>query len=259
MRIVTWNVNSIRIRQDRLLAFLERHKPDVVCLQELKVEADKYPHELLESLGWHSAINAQKTYNGVAILSRSTPSQVTVGLGDGVEDPQARLVAATIDGVRVVCVYMPNGSTVGSDKWVYKLEWMRRLRRWLDQHATPDTPLALCGDFNVAPEPIDVHEPAAWEDETIYHPEARAGLAHIAQFGLVDTFRQQHPNEPGFYSWWDYRMLGFPKNRGLRIDHIFATEPLAAKCTHAFIDREERKGQQPSDHAPVIVDFQLGS
>lgn len=259
MRIVTWNVNSIRSRQDRLEAFLERHSPDAVCLQELKVDADKYPHEALEKLGWHSTINAQKTYNGVAILTRSPPSDVIVGLDDGVEDPQARLVAATVNGVRVVCVYMPNGASVGSDKWIYKLEWMRRMRRWLDTHASASEPLALCGDFNVAPTAMDVHEPGAWEGETIFHPEARAQLAHIAEFGLVDTFRRLHPDEPGLFSWWDYRMLGFPKNRGLRIDHIYATEALAARGTHAFIDREERKGKQPSDHAPVLVDFDLGS
>ena len=259
MRIVTWNVNSIRSRHDRLLAFLDRHSPDVVCLQELKVEAEKYPHAELEARGWHSVINAQKTYNGVAILSRKPAVDPFIGLADGVEDPQARLVAATVDGVRIVCVYMPNGGSLGSDKWVYKLEWMRRLRAWLDAHETADRPLALCGDFNVAPEAIDVHDPASWEGEVLFHPEARAGLAHVAGFGLVDSFRKVHPGEPGLFSWWDYRMLGFPKNRGLRIDHVYVTDALAAKCTDAFIDREERKGKQPSDHAPVLVDFDLGS
>lgn len=259
MRVVTWNVNSVRVRQDRLVAFLERHAPDVVCLQELKVAEELYPHEELEKLGWHSAVHAQKTYNGVAILTREPATDVLVGLADGVEDPQARLIAARVRGVRIVCAYMPNGSVVGSEKWFYKLEWMKRMRRWLDTHASPDEPLALCGDFNVAPDPIDVHDPTEWADETIFHPEARTGLEHIAQFGLVDAFRAQRPDEPGLYSWWDYRMLGFPKNRGLRIDHIYTTPTLAERATHAFIDREERKGKQPSDHAPVIVDFDIGS
>lgn len=259
MRIVTWNVNSLRVRQDRLVAFLERHAPDVVCLQELKMTDDLYPHEALESLGWQSAVHGQRTYNGVAILTKEPVTDVLVGLDDGVEDPQARLISAKVRGVRVISAYMPNGSSVGSDKWFYKLEWMRRMRTWLDTHASPDEPLALCGDFNVAPDDIDVHAPKEWEDETIFHPEARAGLTHIAKFGLIDAFRTQHPDEPGLYSWWDYRMLGFPKNRGLRIDHIYATPTLAARATHAFIDREERKGKQPSDHAPVVVDFDIGS
>lgn len=259
MRLVTWNVNSVRTRLDRLVAFLERHSPDVVCLQELKVEESKYPFDALEPLGWQSVVHAQKTYNGVAILTRKPAENVACGLDDGVEDPQARLVAATVDGVRIVNVYMPNGGEVGSDKWVYKLAWMKRMRAWLDRHATPTEPLALCGDFNVAPEDLDVHAPDEWRNESIFHEQARAGLVHVSDFGLVDSFRRLHPNEPGLYSWWDYRMLGFPKNRGLRIDHIFTTPSLAETATHAFIDREERKGKQPSDHAPVIVDFNLGN
>jgi exodeoxyribonuclease III len=256
MRIVTWNVNSIRARQDRLVAWLQKHQPDVLCLQELKVEAAKYPHELLSGLGYTSAINAQKTYNGVAILSRAPITDVFVGMQDGVEDPQARLVAGTVEGVRVVCVYVPNGGEMGSDKWHYKLAWLERLRAWLDRHASPDQPLALCGDFNVAPEPLDVHDPAAWEGEVLFHPEARAALRHVTDFGLADTFRDKHPGEASLFSWWDYRMLGFPKNRGLRIDHVFATRPLAARCTVSVIDREERKGKEPSDHAPVVSTFE---
>lgn len=255
MRIVTWNVNSIRMRQERLLALLKRHEPDVVCLQELKVEEPKYPRELIEQAGYHSAVHSQKTYNGVAILSRRPISGVLCGLGDGVEDPQARLVSAVISGVRVVSAYVPNGGEMGSEKWSYKLAWYRRLRAWLERHATPDMPLALCGDFNVAPEAIDVHDPAAWENDVLFHPEARAALALVTSWGLVDTFRQHHAGEPGLYSWWDYRMLGFPKNKGLRIDHVFATAPLAARCTAASIDRDERKGDAPSDHAPVLADF----
>lgn len=256
MRIVTWNVNSVRARHDRLLAFLERQKPDVVCLQELKVEEAKYPLAEIEAAGYASAVHSQKTYNGVAILSRRPIEAVTKGLDDGVEDPQARLVSAVISGVRVVSVYVPNGGEMGSDKWQYKLAWLRRMRAWLERNASPAQPLALCGDFNVAPEAIDCHDPSAWEGEVLFHPEARGALSHVTSWGLIDTFRAKHPDESGLFSWWDYRMLGFPKNKGLRIDHVFATESLAARCTGSFIDRDERKGEAPSDHAPVVSDFQ---
>ena len=255
MRIVTWNVNSIRSRHDRLLAFLKRHEPDVVCLQELKTEESKYPREALEFAGYTSVVNGQKTYNGVAILSKRPVSDAQMGLDDGVDDPQARLVSATVSGVKVVCVYVPNGGEMGSDKWQYKLAWYRRLRAWLERHASPSQPLILCGDFNVAPEAIDVHDPAAWEGDVLFHPEARAALANVTGWGLRDTFREKHVGEAGLYSWCDYRMLGFPKNKGLRIDHLFATATLADRCQGAFVDREERKGEAPSDHAPVIADF----
>jgi exodeoxyribonuclease-3 len=257
MRIATWNVNSIRARQLRLNAWLEKHSPDVLCLQELKVEEAKYPRAELAALGYVSAINAQKTYNGVAILSRHPMTAVEVGLADGVEDPQARLVAATVLGVRIISVYVPNGQSLTSDKWPYKLAWLKRLRTWLDKHETKDQPLALCGDFNVAPEAIDTHDPALWEGETLFHPLAREALQNVSDFGLVDTFRAQHPGEANLFSWWDYRMLGFPKNEGLRIDHILATPPLATRCTQSVIDREERKGDAPSDHAPVVSTFEL--
>lgn len=255
MLVATWNVNSIRARQERLISWLQRRQPDVVCLQELKVEEAAYPREAIDALGYVSAINAQKTYNGVAILSKLPLTEVTVGMNDGVEDPQARVVAATVEGVRIISVYVPNGSEVGSDKWVYKLAWLKRLRAWLEKTESRDRPLALCGDFNVAPEAIDVHDPALWESTVLFHPEARGALREVAEFGLFDTFRERHPGEGNFYSWWDYQMLGFPKNRGLRIDHIYATRTLADRCTASVIDREERKGLKPSDHAPVVSTF----
>lgn len=257
MRIATWNVNSIRARQDRLVNWLKTRDPDVVCLQELKVEESKYPRELLADLGYVSAINAQKTYNGVAILSKHPVSQVTVGMADGVEDPQARYVAATINGVRVISVYVPNGESLTSEKWPYKLMWLQRLRTWLDTQESKDKPLALCGDFNVAPEAIDTYDPALWENEVLFHPKAREALQTVCDFGLIDTFRQKHPGEEKCYSWWDYRALGFQKGKGLRIDHIFATPSLADRLTESVIDREERKGDSPSDHAPVISTFDL--
>jgi len=176
-----------------------------------------------------------------------------------VDDPQARLIVARLPGpsghdVRVASVYVPNGQEVGSDKWRYKLEWMGRLRAWLDRRFRPSEPLLLCGDFNVAPEARDVHDPVSWEPTVLFHPEARAALERVRAWGLADTLRL-HQKEAGLYSWWDYRMLAFPKNHGLRIDLILAGEALARHCTAASIDRLERKGQQPSDHAPVIAEF----
>ena len=176
------------------------------------------------------------------------------GFGDGGDDPQARLVAARVGGVHVVSAYVPNGQEVGSDKWAYKMEWMKRLRAWLDRRFAKTDLVALCGDFNVAPEARDVCDPAAWESSVLFHPEARAALEHVREWGLVDAFRLHH-EAPGLYSWWDYRMLAFPRNQGLRIDHVLLSEPLAARCSAARIDRDERKGKQPSDHAPVVVEL----
>jgi len=256
MKLAAWNVNSIRARYERLRRWLEAQEPDVVCLQELKARDEDFPYAELRALGYHAAVFGQKTYNGVAILSRTEPRDVERGLGDDVDDPQARAISALIGGVRVLSVYVPNGGEMGSEKYAYKQEWLRRLRAMLDRRFDPAEPLALCGDFNVAPEPRDVHDPPAWEASVLFHPEARAALEHVRGFGLADTLRLHH-EEGGLYSWWDYRMLAFPKNRGLRIDHIFASRPLATRCVSASIDRQERKGKQPSDHAPVIATFEL--
>lgn len=257
LTLATWNVNSIRMRHDRLLAWLGREPADVVCLQELKVSDDDFPRADLLAAGWHLAINGQKTYNGVAILSREAPAAVTIGLGDDPADHEARLVAVTVRGVRVVSVYVPNGQQVGSDKWAYKLRWLGRLRAWLERTARPDAALAVCGDFNVAPTDADVARPEEWRDTVLTHDAARAALRDLEDWGLVDTVRLHHTGE-GPYTWWDYRMLGFPKNNGLRIDHILATRPLAARCVNAYVVREERKGKQPSDHAPVVAVFEDG-
>jgi exodeoxyribonuclease-3 len=253
--LATWNVNSIRARQERLVEWLAAKKPDVVCLQELKCELPVFETIDFRALGYEVAATCQKTYNGVAILSRRPLADVQIGLQDGdAEDTQARLVAATVDGIRVVSVYVPNGQAVGSEKYAYKLRWMDRLRRYLDARCDPGQPLAVLGDFNVAPEPRDVHDPAAWEAETLFHVDSRNALERIRGFGLVDAFRLHH-DEAGAYSWWDYRMLAFPKNRGLRIDLVLVTKPLAARVTASFIDREQRKGKGPSDHAPVLVEI----
>jgi exodeoxyribonuclease-3 len=256
MKLATWNVNSIRAREDRLLRWLEKARPDVVCLQELKVTEEAFPFDALCEAGFRAAVHGQRTYNGVAILTRDEPEEVERGFGDGGDDSQSRLVSARVFGVTVVSVYVPNGADVGSDKWAYKLDWLRRLRTWLDRRDPDRERLAVCGDFNVAPEARDVCDPAAWEASVLFHPDARSALRNVCGWGLVDAFRLHHDG-PGFYSWWDYRMLAFPRNQGLRIDHVLLSRALAGRCAGATIDRNERKGKQPSDHAPVVVDLDV--
>ena len=254
MKLATWNVNSVRAREERLLAFLERHRPDVVCLQELKVTDDAFPADAIREVGYYAAVHGQRTYNGVAILSREPVEAPRRGLGDLLDDPQARLLAAQVCGVRVLSAYFPNGQIVGSEKYDYKLRWMRALLAYLERYHDPSEPLALCGDFNVAPDERDIDRPAEWQDSVLCHPDVRAALEALREWGLEDVFRRHH-QQAGLYTWWDYRMLGFPKNNGLRIDHIFATPILAARSIGASIDRDERKGSKPSDHAPLFVEF----
>jgi len=254
VKVATWNVNSIRARLDRLLAFLDRHAPDVVCLQETKVVDDAFPAEPLQAAGYHCEVLGQKTYNGVALLARSPIEDVARGFADGGDDDQARAIAGTVNGVRCMCVYVPNGRQVGSEAYAYKLEWLARLRSFLDQHERPDTPLLVAGDFNVAPADADVHDPDAWRDEVLCSDPERNALRELEAWGLHDGFRALRPDDVAF-TWWDYRRLGFPKNRGLRIDHLLLSEPLRERCRAVEIDREERKGKGASDHAPVIATF----
>lgn len=258
MRVITWNVNSVKVRQERLAALLERHEPDVVCLQELKCPELPEPVKAdLARLGYHAAVYGQKTYNGVAILSRSEPAGVVRGFegDDGPGDDHARLISAVVDGVRVYSAYFPNGGEVGSDKFEYKLAWMRRLRALLDARHKKGDALILAGDMNVAPFDGDVAFPERWADSTHCVPAVRDALRHVEDFGLTDLLHEKHP-EGKIYSWWDYRQLAFPKGDGLRIDIIYSTARLARACTDARVDRDERKGKGASDHAPVIADFE---
>jgi exodeoxyribonuclease-3 len=252
LTLATYNVNSIRARLDRVLAWLGRTSYDVVCLQELKVADEQFPCDTFEAAGWHCAVHGQRTYNGVAILSRTPLAEVRTGLGDDAGDGDARLLEARVGGVRIASVYAPNGQIAGSDKWDYKLAWLRRLRAWLERTASPGDPLVLAGDFNVAPEDRDVARPEEWRESVLCHPDARTALRTLIDWGLVDAVRLHHGGD-GPYTWWDYRMLGFPKNNGLRIDHVLVTRALADCCLSAHVDRDERKGKQPSDHAPVAI------
>ena len=255
MKLVTWNVNSVKARHERLLAWLDNHEPDVLCLQELKSVEENFPHLDVRSRGYHIAAYGQKTYNGVAILSREPLTEVSRGFGDAEEeDPQARLISGVIKGVQVICGYFPNGGEVGSDKYEYKLRWMRRLHTWISANADMSGQVALCGDYNVAPYDSDINRLEEWAGSSLCTEEVREALTQLHALGFTDVFHKYHP-DGGIYSWWDYRQLGFPKNNGLRIDHIYASESLAIRSVNAYVDRDERKGKRPSDHAPVVVEF----
>ena len=252
MKLATWNINSIRAREERLLTWLGQEKPDVLCLQETKVEDAGFPAAALRKAGYEVAVFGQRSYNGVAIASTQPLTDVTRGLGDDPADDEARAIAATTHGMRVVCVYVPNGQDLASDRYPYKLAWFKRLRAYLERTAAPDQPLAVCGDMNVTPDDRDVWSPEKWQNQIHCSPPERAALAALAAFGLVDAFRH-HNGDAKRYSWWDYRGVAFFKDQGLRIDLIYLTTPLAARCTACTIDRNARKGQDASDHAPVIA------
>jgi exodeoxyribonuclease-3 len=256
MKIATWNVNSVRVREARLTAFLAREQPDVLCLQELKVVDAEFPHPAVRAAGYEAVTFGQRTYNGVAILARAglAIEKVSRTFEDGDEDPQARVMAADVAGTRVVSVYVPNGGEVGSEKWAYKLNWLKRLRAYATRRLDLTGKVAICGDINIAPEARDVARPDRWKNSVLYHPEMAACFEELLGLGLVDTARIHHQGE-GPFTWWDYRMLAFPKGDGLRIDHILVSKPLASACTGVRVDRDERKGAQPSDHAPLIAVF----
>ncbi len=244
----------MRKRQDRLVAWLDATKPDIVCLQETKCTDEQFPALALQAIGYRSAYHGEKSYNGVAILSKSELRDVRASLCDEVVDPQARVIAATIDSIRVFSIYAPNGRAVGSSAYDYKINWYARLRECLSREGTAE--LIVCGDFNVAPLDEDVYDPELWRGAIMCSDGERAAFRQLCATGFSDTFRLHH-KEAGLFSWWDYRMLSFPKNRGLRIDAILASKSLGKKCAAAGIDREMRKGKEPSDHAPVWAEFDL--
>jgi len=253
MVLASWNVNSLRIRLSQVLDWLEAHKPDVLCLQETKLSDEDFPGEAVLAAGYQAVFAGQKTYNGVAILSRAPAREVVADL-PGAQDPQRRLLAATVDGVRVINVYVPNGSEVGSDKYAYKLRWLGHLADFVRAELRAHGAVVVTGDFNVAPEDRDVHDPAAWEGSVLVSEPERAALRAVLDTGLHDAFRK-FENGPGHFTWWDYRAAAFRRNHGLRIDHILVSEPLFARCRACAIDKSVRKLERPSDHAPIAARF----
>jgi exodeoxyribonuclease-3 len=254
MKVVSWNINSLRKRQDRFFAWLEKTEPDVVCLQETKCTDDQFPALALQAIGYRAVYHGEKSYNGVAILAKTEPRDVRASLCDEIVDPQARVISARIGNLRVYSIYAPNGQAVGSPAYEYKLSWYARLRDCLAKENLAE--LVVCGDFNVAPEDLDVYDPQLWRGAIMCSDGERAAFHQLCGVGLRDTLRL-HVKEPGLFTWWDYRMLAFPKNRGLRIDAVLASEALTKKCTAAGVDRELRKGKEPSDHAPIWAEFDL--
>lgn len=254
MRIASWNVNSIRARIDHVADWLRAAQPDVLCLQETKVVDSEFPADTFARLGYESVYIGQSSYNGVAIVSRHPVDKVTAGLLAPLPGDGARLIAGTVRGVRIFSAYVPNGKSLDSPSYGEKLEWLKRLRQTLDAVASSWTPLVLCGDFNIAREDRDVFDPE-WMRGKIHfsEPEHRA-LDGLLDFGLIDTFRHLH-EEPERFTWWDYRMGAFRRNRGLRIDYIFATRPLIETLCAAEIDQKPRDWPKPSDHAPLVIEL----
>jgi exodeoxyribonuclease-3 len=253
MRVATWNVNSLRVRLPHVLRWLETTAPDVLGLQETKLPDDAFPEAALREAGYASVFSGQKTYNGVALLTRETPRDVVTSL-DGLEDPQRRIVAATVGGIRIYNVYVPNGQAVGTDKYAYKLVWLAALREQLARELQHHPRLLVIGDFNIAPDDRDVHDPAAWEGQVLVSAPEREALQALISLGLGDCFRL-FPQEEERFSWWDYRAAAFRRNRGLRIDLLLASTTLSECCKRSEIDTEPRGWERPSDHAPAFADF----
>jgi exodeoxyribonuclease-3 len=250
MKVATWNVNSIRARLDRLVAWLDAQQPDVVCLQETKCEDAKFPGAEIEAMGYRWAHHGQKTYNGVAILAKSGCANVLRGIPQ-FDDEQRRVIVGDVGDARIICVYVPNGQSVGSDKFQYKLRWLEALRAWLEAELAAHPKLAVLGDFNIAPDERDVHDPLAWEGQVLFSEPERAALRRILELGFADAFRLFEQPAKSF-TWWDYRMNAFRRRLGLRIDHVLLSPALARSCTACAIDLGPRALERPSDHAPVV-------
>jgi exodeoxyribonuclease-3 len=256
LKVATYNANSIRARLDQVLDWLGRETADILCIQETKVQDKDFPEEPFREAGYHVIFRGQKSYAGVAIVSREEPQEATFGFDDGGEPDEPRLARAVIGGIPVLNTYVPQGRDPDSEHFQYKLAWLGRMRELLERHYSPDEPLLWMGDFNVATEPIDVHDPKGLENHVDFHPEARAALERVREWGLVDVFRRHHPDEPGQYTYFDYRARN-PIERGIgwRVDHIWASEPLARKSTTAWIDVEARRAERPSDHTFLVAEF----
>jgi exodeoxyribonuclease III len=253
MKLATWNVNSLAVRLPQVLDWLATHQPDVLCLQETKLTDDKFPDQALAAAGYRVQWFGQKTYNGVALITRTDATDVVKNI-PGLDDPQARVIAGTVDGVRVIGAYFPNGQAIDSEKFVYKMRWLAALREWVACEVSAHPRLVLMGDYNIAPEDRDVYDPVAWAGQVLCTPEERAHFRGLIDLGLHDAFRL-FEQPPKSWSWWDYRNLAFRRNQGLRIDHILVSEPLKARVSACVIDKLPRKNERPSDHAPVVLDL----
>ena len=252
MKLATWNVNSLNVRLPHVLDWLAENPIDVLCLQETKQEDAKFPYEDLKNAGYHAIHSGQKTYNGVAILSTHEITDVVHGIA-GFEDEQKRVISATISGVRVICVYVVNGQAVDSAKYDYKMRWLTALNNWLTGELLKYPKLVILGDYNIAPDDRDCHDPAAWEGNILVSPRERDAFEELLALGLHDSFRLFESGE-GHFSWWDYRMMGFRRNHGMRIDHILVSDALKEKCVSCIIDKAPRKLERPSDHTPVVLE-----
>lgn len=254
LTIATWNVNSIKVRLPQVLEWLRQRQPDLLALQELKTQTADFPAQAFAAAGYHAAVLGQKTYNGVALLSRRPLRDVQVGLPELPGDEQARIISGVLDDVRVFNIYAPNGQDVGTDKYAYKLSWYDALARRLAEKHRPEEQLLALGDFNVAPEERDVYDPEVFRGQILFSDPERAALHRLLQWGLVDVFRRLH-GEGKLFSWWDYRMNAFRRNLGARIDLILASPSVAEQILHCEIDKAARAATQPSDHAPVVATF----
>jgi exodeoxyribonuclease-3 len=258
MKLATFNANSVRARIDQIVDWLALEKPDILCLQETKVQDPDFPVEAFRNAGYHVVFRGQKAGAGVAVATREEARDVFYGFDEGRERDEARLIRLKAAGVSVINTYVPQGRDIESEHFAYKLKWFGRLRKLLEKHYAPTDLLVWCGDFNVAPEAIDVHDPKGLQNHVDFHPKARAALEKVRQWGFVDVFRQFHPGEAGRFSFWDYRVAtNFEKNIGWRVDLIFATAPLAKKATKSWIDRDTRKKKNASDHTFVAAEFNL--
>ena len=256
MKIATWNVNSINIRMEVMLNWLAETQTDVVCLQETKTVDENFPAAAFKEAGYDAAFMGQKSYNGVAIISRYPIEDVQNNFIDDDDESPKRLIAATIDGIRIVNTYIPNGTEIWSDKFTFKLDWLQRLRRFFDETCDLSKDVLLCGDFNVAPDELDVWSVPVWQGKLHFSKPERAAMHHVKQWGFVDVFRKMNGDLQEF-SWWNYREGAWQRNRGLRIDHIWTSAPLANKCTACWIDKAPRALEKPSDHAPVVAEFKI--
>jgi exodeoxyribonuclease-3 len=255
MKIATWNVNSMNVRQPHVVEWLQTHEPDVLVLQEIKQVTEKFPADDLQTIGYHSIASGQKTYNGVAVISKLPATDAVTDFPD-LDDPQRRILASTVGGVRVIDLYIPNGSEVGSEKYEYKLGWLASLRRFLDEEMKVHKKLVVLGDFNIAPADEDVHDPERWGEAILCSPKERKALRDLTALGLTDVFRKfEHPEKT--FSWWDYRAAGFRRNAGLRIDLILTSDAMTKHCTSCYVDKEPRAWERPSDHAPVVAEFDV--